>query len=111
MSRQRLMKISNCSQVPRASGPCSVTMRALWSRTAPISARWSWMLRSRVTMSQPRRGDLRYPVLVEGCGGDRARRTATLVHDPAGVTGVGDVVADLNQELREAEYVGVDVEP
>ena len=33
------------------------------------------------------------------------------MHDPAGITGVGDVVADLNQELREAEYVGVDVEP
>jgi hypothetical protein len=38
-------------------------------------------------------------------------RPVPLVHDPAGVTGVGDVVADLNQELRETEYVGVDVEP
>jgi hypothetical protein len=32
------------------------------------------------------------------------------VHDPAGITGVGDVVADLHQEFREAEDIGVDVE-
>jgi hypothetical protein len=70
MSRQRLMRISSCSQVPRASGPWSVTMRALWPRTAPISARWSWMLRSRVMMSQPR---------VATCGSQSTSRVAGVI--------------------------------
>jgi hypothetical protein len=66
---------------------------------------------SRVTISQPRGGDLRYPVRVEHVRArDGAGRPLPLVDEGSGVAGVGHVVAEAGEDLAGPGQVSVDVD-
>jgi hypothetical protein len=66
---------------------------------------------SRVRISQPCCGDLRYPVGVEQVGaGDGAGCPLPFVDDSSGVAGVGHVVAEAGEDLAEPEQVSVDLD-
>jgi hypothetical protein len=65
---------------------------------------------SRVMISQPRGGDLRYPVRVEHVRArDGAGRPLPLVDDGSGIAWMGHVVAETGEELAEPEQVSIEV--
>jgi len=104
------MRISSWFQVLMASRPDRVTIRVALSRTAAISARLTAMFASPGDDEPMVGGGDRDPFRVRyGRRRDRAGLTTALVQNAAWIAGVGDVVADLDEEFAEAEDVGVDV--
>lgn len=110
--RHCVSRTSSWAQVPIASRPARATMRAPLSRTAAISARFTAMLLSRVMISQSRRVTSGIQpgsnVAGEAIGHASRRR---LNRSPPGSPGVGHISTNLHKDLREAQNIGVDIEP
>ena len=87
-----------------ASSATRLTMRAPLERTASISARCSWMRRSRVMMSHSWRAVSGSRRVERGRVGDGALRPHPSALDgSARVARVGDVGSELDEDLRDAE--------
>ena len=84
---------------------------ALFSRMAAISLRFWRIMLSRVTISHPLAATWGIQSVSSTSGrAIRARCPVPLVDDGSRVAGVGDVVAEIAEDLAEPEYVSVDVE-
>src|SRR6266705_4834187 len=111
MARHWFITISSWSQVFFASLPARAIMRALLSRTASISALWSWMWPSLVMISHPWRAVSGIHTRVVSLGvRDGTRRALAKMDGPAGIAWIGHIGPESHEYLGQPHDVSVDVE-